>query len=295
VVEAKSFPPALARAALKREVFPADPYGYVATPETVGHITRIDMERFYGTYYDASDTVVTLVGDINRAGASAIAHQLTADLPVGRRPLTALPHAAAGESTSKGSYKAAASWSNVQHIVLPGDEAYVLMGQPGVAIDDPDYFPLLVGNYILGGGGFRSWLTRELRERRGLTYGVISEFLTQRKGGMFVIMFETRPDEAAESIRIARSTVVDIVNRGPTDAEIEQAKANLIGNFSTRVSSNEQLLANAALIGVYDLPLDWMDRWTDRVNAVSASAVRQALRARLSTQKMVTIEVGPKN
>jgi len=173
-------------------------------------------------------------------------------------------------------------------------QAHVLIGQPGYPRKDPDHFALTLGNYVLGGGGFVSRLTNEVREKRGLAYSVYSGFSPGLDAGAFRVGFQTRPDQAEEAVKVARDVVAKFVAEGPTAVELKAAKDNLIGGFPLLMDSNRKLIGNVANIAWHDLPLDYLDTWTARMNAVTADEVRAAFARKLQPERMVTVVVGGK-
>ena len=179
-------------------------------------------------------------------------------------------------------------------VAIPFDsaQAHVLIGQPGYPRADPDYFPLLVGNYILGGGGFVSRLSEQVRQQRGLSYSVYSYFSPGLHAGAFTLGLQTRPDQAAEAVAVSREVVRRFVAEGPTAAELKAAKDFLIGGFALRIDSNGKLLDNLANIAWHGLPLDYLDTWTRHVAQVSAPEIRAAFQRKLQPQRMVTVIVG---
>jgi zinc protease len=170
----------------------------------------------------------------------------------------------------------------------------VLIGQPGFKHDDPDFFPLTVGNYILGGGGFVSRLTTEVREKRGLSYSTYSYFAPALHAGAYTVGLQTRPDQAAQAVQVAREVVRKFVAEGPTDAELKAAKDNLIGGFALRIDSNRKLLGSVANIAWYGLPLDYLDTWTQQVARVTVADIKAAFQRKLQPERMVTVVVGGK-
>jgi len=171
-------------------------------------------------------------------------------------------------------------------------QAHVLIGQPGYKRNDPDYFALLVGNYILGGGGFVSRLSTEVREKRGLSYSVYSFFAPGLHAGAFTVGLQTRPDQARQAVGVAREVLERFVADGPSEAELQAAKDNLIGGFALRIDSNRKLLENVANIAWNGLPLDYLQRWTASLDRVTVSDVRRAFARVLQPQRMVTVVVG---
>ena len=151
---------------------------------------------------------------------------------------------------------------------------------------------MLVGNYILGGGGFVSRLQNEVREKRGLTYGAYSNFAPGLHAGAFTVSLQTRPDQAAQALDVARTVVKDFVANGPTEVELKAAKDNLIGGFALLIDSNRKLLGNISNIAWNNLPLDYLDTWTAPVDKVTLQDVKAAIAAKLQPDKMVTIVLG---
>jgi zinc protease len=181
-----------------------------------------------------------------------------------------------------------------KNIAFDAAQAQVLMGQPGYKRNDAAFFPMLVGNYILGGGGFVSRLQNEVREKRGLTYGVSSNFAPGLHAGAFTVALQTRPDQAAQALEVARTVVKDFVTNGPSQAELTAAKDNLVGGFALLIDSNRKLLGNISNIAWNDLPLDYLDSWTQQIEKVSVQDIKAAFSAKLQPDKMVTIVLGGK-
>jgi zinc protease len=151
---------------------------------------------------------------------------------------------------------------------------------------------LTVGNYILGGGGFVSRLSEEVRQKRGLSYSVYSYFSPALHAGAFAVGLQTRPDQAAQAIAVSRDVIARFVRDGPTDVELEAAKSNLVGGFALRIDSNRKLLDNLSNIAWNNLALDYLDSWTRQVQRVTAADIQQAFARTLQPQRMVTVVVG---
>jgi zinc protease len=168
----------------------------------------------------------------------------------------------------------------------------VLLGVAALSRNDPDYFPLFVGNYSLGGGGFVSRLLREVREKRGYAYSAYSYFLPYEREGPFLVGLETRRDQAREALELARSVVGEFVMHGPTEAELKAAKKSLVGGFPLRIDTNRKLLGQIAVIGFYRLPLDWLDEFPARVQGVTLAQIRSAFARRIDPSKLSIVVVG---
>ncbi|MDQ3059546.1 MAG: insulinase family protein [Pseudomonadota bacterium] len=270
--------------AYSQMVYGGHPYGYEMTEATLARIGVADMRAAHSTGVVACRARISMVGAVTRAQADALAARLLSRLPqvpcASLVPLPAVPEVP--------------PLAQAQEKIIPFDsaQAHVLIGQPGFKRADPDYFPLIVGNYILGGGGFVSRLTNEVREKRGLTYGVSSAFSPGLHAGSFTVGLQTRPDQAAQAVELVRQVVKAFVDKGPTDTELQAAKDNLIGGFALRIDSNRKLLGNLASIAWNDLPLDYLDTWTRQVEKVSVADIQGAFARKLQPEKMLTVILG---
>jgi zinc protease len=179
-----------------------------------------------------------------------------------------------------------------QRIAHPASQSHILIGTPGVARNDEDYFPLYVGNYILGGGGFVSRLMNEVREKRGLAYSVYSYFMPMQQSGAFQIGLQTKKGQADEALKLVRETLRTFVDKGVTQKELTAAKQNIIGGFPLRIDSNKKIIDYLSVIGFYDLPLTYLDDFTRRVKQVNVAQIRDAFARHINPQAMATVIVG---
>lgn len=279
--EANTRPATLANRAFAAAVYGDHPYGYEMTADTLARIDVQDMRQHYARLIRPCRAKVTLVGAVTRPQADALVTELLARLPGADCP--ALPAVAEVVPLTQASE---------QRIAFDSAQAHVLIGQPGYRRADPDYFALTVGNYTLGGGGFVSRLTTQVREKRGLSYSVYSYFAPALHAGAFMVGLQTRPDQADQAVQVAREVVAEFVAQGPTEAELQAAKDNLIGGFALRLDSNRQLLDNVANIAWNELPLDYLDTWTDAVARVSVADIRAAFARKLQPERMATVILG---
>jgi zinc protease len=274
-------PESIAEKLFDKAVFGAHPYGLPGSGDvdSVGKINVQDLKDFYRAHYQAASAVVAIMGDVTRAQAEAIAQQLTAQLPQSPAP-AAIPGVV---------MKIAASEQRISH---PASQSHILIGAPGMARSDPDYFPLFVGNYTLGGGGFESRLMNEIREKKGLAYGVYSYFMPLKQPGAFQIGLQTKKEQADEALHLARSTLADFIAKGPTEKELLAAKQNIIGGFPMRIDSNRKILGYLSVIGFYDLPLTYLDDFTRNIDKVTVAQIREAFKRHIDPQAMATVIVG---
>jgi zinc protease len=283
--EANTRPATLAGRAFSQAVYGKHAYGYEMTEATLSRIDVADMRGLYRQSVVPCRAKVSIVGAVNRAQADILVQQLFARLTVPTTSVTCAPLPAVAEVQ-------ALTQATEQHISFDSAQAHVLIGQPGYRRDDPDFFALTVGNYILGGGGFVSRLTHEVREKRGLTYSVSSYFAPGLHAGAFTVSLQTRPDQAEEAVRVSRSVLASFVADGPTETELKAATDNLVGGFTLRIDSNRKLLDNVANIAWNNLPLDYLDTWTRRVASVTVSDVKAAFQRKLQPDRMVTVVLG---
>lgn len=280
--ESDSKPSTIADRAFQKAVFGAHPYSIRGSGElaTTAGLTVADLRAFHARWFRTDWAIVAIMGDVSRDEADAIARRLTANLPRADGPVAPLPAVA----------KLAAPVDlNIEH---PASQSHILMGQPGMKRSDPDYFPLFVGNYVLGGGGFASRLVDEVRQKRGLAYSSYSYFSPLAEAGAFLVGLQTKKEQSAVALEVVRDTVRRFVTDGPTEAELAAAKQNLVGGFPLRIDSNRKIHDYLAVIGFYDLPLDYLDQFVGHVEAVTVDQIRDAFRRRIDLDRMVTVVVG---
>ena len=262
-------------------VYGNHPYGLRGSgePDTVAAITRDDVAGFYRRYYTADQAVVAIIGDLDRGAAEKIADDLTSGLPRSGAPPTIpeVPPLARAET---------------RVIAHPATQSHMQIGMPGIKRDDPDYFPLFVGNYILGGGGFASRIVEEVRAKRGLAYSAYSYFSPLKEKGPFVIGLQTRKDQAGEALAVVRATLREFLAKGPTTDELKRARQNIVGGFPLRIDSNRKILDYLGVIGFYRLPLTYLDDFVPKVERVTIADIRAAFARRVDPERMATAIVG---
>ena len=279
--EAQTQPDTLAERRFAQAVYGPHPYGFEPRPQTWAAIDAPAQRAFYRRHARACDARVTLVGAVAREQADRLVGRLLQGWrEQGCDPLPPVPEVAALERAQRISEPYAAA------------QAQVFVGQPGMARSDPDFLALTVGNHILGGGGFTSRLMQEIREKRGLTYGVYSYFSPGRHAGAFTVGMQTRPDQARQAVDLIHEELRRFVQEGPTEEELVQAKTSLVNGFALRLDSNRKLLDNVAALAWNDLPLDYLDTWPRQVAAIGREQVRAALQRILQPDRMVTVVVG---
>ena len=278
IKEEDTKPEIIADRAFDRALYGEHPYGRNPDAASIEAITRPDLQAFYAANYTPKRAVVAIIGDLSRAEAEAIVERITANLPAGSGPPEMPPVPAQRASETR--------------IAHPATQSHILTGSAVLKRGDPDYFALIVGNYILGGGGFVSRLMEQVREKRGLAYSVHSYFSPFKQEGPYQAGFQTKKEQANEALALVRKIVAEYVANGPTAKELRAAKDNLVGGFALRIDSNRKILDNLAAIGFYGLPLDYLDTWSANVEKVSVEDIRKAMKRHLKPDAFATVIVG---
>jgi zinc protease len=279
--ESATQPESISSKEFMKALYGSHPYSLDESGEvdTIAKVTREDLQNFYKQYYGAKGAVVAIIGDLTREQANAIAESISAGLP---KSAAVSPIAAVTLPTQP----------LEKRIAHPASQSHILLGYPGIKRGDPDLFPLYVGNYVLGGGGFVSRLTEEVREKRGLVYSVYSYFMPMAEPGPFQLGLQTKKDQAEDALKLVKETLNHFIKNGITEAELKAAKANIIGGFPMRIDSNSKILDYLAVIGFYKLPLNYLDEYNSNVEKVTVAQIKDAFSRRLKTENFVTIIVG---
>jgi zinc protease len=274
-------PGALASIAFYNSLYGNHPYAHPDSGviKTVTALKSADLRHFYQHYYVAANAMIVIVGDLSKEQAELAADTLLSGLPVGEKP-EPLPEVTMPIT------------ANLQHTQFPSTQTHVLVGLPGTYRKDPDYFDLYVGNHILGGSGLVSKLFNDIREKRGLVYGVSSAFVPMKKPGPFLISLQTRNDQTTEALQVLNKTLADYIAQGPSEAELIAAKKNITGGFAMRFDTNKKLASYVAMIGFYDMPIDYLDTFQAKVDAVTVASIADALKRHVNLALLQTITVG---
>ncbi len=279
--QARTQPDVIGAEAFQIAIYGEHPYAAASRVSEAGlaGLRRADLIEFHRRHYRAQNLSIAILGDIGRAEAEAIAERLARGLPPGAAPAAIPPVMVNPVGRQQ---------------VLPhhATQSHLFLGLPGLKREDPDYFPLLVGNYILGGGGFDSRLMQEIRQKRGLAYSTYSYFSPMAELGPFQIGLQTKRESTDEALRVARATLQGFIEQGPSEAELAQAKNNMIGGFPLRLDSNKKIMGFLSVIGFYRLPLDWLETYPQQVAAVSREDIVRAFRQRVPLAAVQTVIVG---
>jgi zinc protease len=244
-------------------------------------LTRDELAAFHARYYVGRNAVLALIGDISLREAKAIAERVVGGLPAGA---AAPPLPKVADLAPRG---------RAEHVLThPSTQTHLLIGEAGMARNDPDFYPLYLGNHILGGSGLVSRLSQEVREKRSLSYSVYSYFVPMREPGPFLLGLQTKNSQRAEALSVVRRELKQFTETGPSAEELAAAKKNVTGGFPLRIDSNRKIAEYLTVIGFYNLPLTYLDDFIPKIEAVSAEQIRDAFRRRVHPEHMLTVVVG---
>lgn len=264
-----------------RELYGRHPYAEptTGTEASLKQITPADIRKFKDTFLVARNLNIAITGQLSTSQAKSLANRITANLPLGQKaaelpdpaPLTA---------------------SHIVPINFDATQSHVMMGQIGIKRDNPDRYALSVGNEVLGGSGFNALLMKELREKRGLTYGAYSSFTPMHSNGPFAISYSTRSTETATSIQVAQQTLKDFL-LNPVDPNLlAETKEGMLNSYPLSLASNENINGYLAAMGFYDFPITYMADYPKLISAVTAEQVHDAMNKYVHPDQMLTVVVG---
>jgi zinc protease len=257
-------PGAVASRALANLVFPGHPYGrpVEGTRETVGRLTRDDVVRFYGQYARPDTTIIAMVGAVTVDEARRAVVARFGGWPRPATPPATVPFAPPGPAP------------RTEAITRELTQTTVLLGRQAVTQRDPDYFPLTVASYILGGGSTSRLYTR-IRDEGGLAYDVRSHLAPGKSGARFLVSTQTRAAEVAKATGLIESELERMRRDPPTERELTLAKDYLIGSFPLRLDTSSKVADFIVAVEDLGLGLDYADRYREGIGRVTAADVQR--------------------
>jgi zinc protease len=238
-----------------------------------------DVKQFHQNYYVTANAMVVIVGALDRQQAKKTAEKLMEKLPKGQKP-TALAEVKLPEK------------STTQYINFSSSQTHVLVGFPGMDRHDKDYIALYVGNHILGGSGLVSKLFKEIRDKRGLAYSVYSYFSPMVKKGPFILGLQTKNEQTQAALKVLNDTLTQFINQGVSKQVLIAAKKNITGGFVLRFDTNSKLINYVTMIGFHHLPLDYLETFPQRVQAITIDQIKETFKRRINPQLLQTVTVG---
>lgn len=287
LLESETKPEAVLERRFRKSVYGNYPLGNSPSVQTIANITATDLHQFHKQFYRGDRMIVSMVGDVSKLEAVQIVQDLLKGISQSGPAIAALPELE----------RSPVEPLNQREVNIPFNtqQAHIAMGMTAITRNNPDYFPLLVGNYVLGGGGFVSQLVSEVREKRGLAYSVYSYFAPGKDSGIFQAGVQTKNDQASVTVEVMSATIEKFIANGPTQQELDAAKANLINGYPLRIDNNRKLLDNVSAIAWNNLPLNTMEIWTKQVEEVTLEQVKAAFQKYLAMDRMKIVILGAQN
>ncbi len=256
------------------------PYGSSeeGTPETVASLTRGDLLNAYNDVFAKDRLFVSAVGDINADELGQLMDRLLGDIPASGAPLPGpAEYLLSGGET-----------------IVPFNtpQSVAIFGHEGIKRDDPDFFPAYVMNQILGAGGFGSRLMEEVREKRGLTYGVYSYLVPKDNAELVMGQVASANDRVAEAIDVIRNEWARLANEGVTDEELETAITYLTGAYPLRFDGNATIARIMVGMQMDDLPRSYIDTRNAKVEAVTKADIARVAKRLLRPDDLHFVVVG---
>lgn len=273
-------PATLASRAFDRLAWGDHPYGSSpdGTAETVAAVTREDILAAHRAAIARDRIYVAAAGDISAAELGVLLDTLLADLPA-----TGAPQPPAADWQAAGGVTVAP---------FPVPQSVVVFGQPGIARDDPDFFAAFILNEVLGGGGFGTRLMTELREKRGLTYGVSTYLAPMDLGAMFGGQFSADNSRVAEAVDLVRAEWTRMVEGGLTAEELASTKTYLTGSYPLRFDGNGPIARILVGMQMDDLPIDYPVTRNAEIEAVTLEDVARVAKRLLRPADLAFVVVG---
>ncbi|CAM3709546.1 M16 family metallopeptidase [Polynucleobacter brandtiae] len=287
ILESETKPESVLERRFRKVLYGSYPLAESPSVKTIANISTDNLQQFHKQFYRGDRMIVSIVGDVTKADAQEIVRSLLQQIPQSGVTIARLP-------AFERSPVEPLSQRETQ-IPFDSQQAHIAMGMTAVTRNDPDYFPLLVGSYVLGGGGFVSRLMAEVRENRGLAYSVSSYFAPGKDVGIFRAGLQTKNDQSSLAFEVMSSTIAQFIADGPTVVELTAAKDNLINGYPLRIDNNRKLLDNVSSIAWNNLPLDTMETWTGQVQAVTLEQVKTAFQKHLAMDRMKIVILGARN
>lgn len=260
-------------------IFEGHPYSLNSggTLSSLDAITADDLRRAHQTL-SRDDLIIAVTGDINAEALSAVLDDLFASLPKKER-------ADIKESPLQNAGKTYLYEKDIPQTVI-------LISQPGVKREDPDYYAAQVMNFILGESGFGSRLMEEAREKRGLTYGIYSYFRDYAETDVMHVSTSTRNESAAEMLSLIHDEWSKIRDKTVSDKELKDAQAYLVGSLPLSLTSTDSIANILLSLQLDHLPIDYLDTRSEKINAVTQDDIQNVAKRLLNPDAFTTILVG---
>jgi len=264
-----------------QKAMPGDPYARPGdgTEASMSAMTAEDLRATHRRIFNRDTLQVAVVGDISAAELAPLLDEIFGGLPASA-PREELPPAKLAAGPQQ------------QVIARDMPQSVIVFGHEGILRSDPDFIPAFVMSEILGGGGLSSRLSEEIREKRGLTYGVSFGLSPMERAGLYVGMLQTRNESAGDALAVTREVLAKMAAEGPTQAELDEAKTYLTGSYALRFSSNAAIARQLLGLQQQNFGIDYVERRNALVEAVTLEQVKAQAKRLLHPDRLIVTVVG---
>lgn len=273
-------PARVAAKAFYSRFFAGHPYGHSENGDaaSISAITRADLKTFAHDHWVRGGMHIAISGDVDTQTLKTLIATAFKTLPI-HAPKPIPPVRRMG-------------MPGVKVIPMPVPQPNIVFAMPALPRKDKDFIPLYVANYILGGGGFSSRLTTEVREKRGVTYDVSTSVNTFSHAGFFAGLVATKAGSVSEAIGVIRKTIADFAQNGPTQQELDDAKTYLTGSFPLAFASNVGITGQLNVFQEEGLPISYLQQRNGLINAVTLDDVRRVAQRVFAKGKLTIVVAG---
>jgi zinc protease len=274
-------PEDVAEKAYERALFLTSPYGHPVegTRESLPKITREALRGFHKNYYLPNNSVLAIVGDVTPE-------------EVKKEIIPFLEKWGKGDVPEENFKKVFAKGPETIKVDRQITQANIILGNPGISRDNPDYYAVSVMNYILGGGGFASRLLKEIRNKKGLAYSVYSYFDYGKYPGSFQVVLQTKNASAREAVSLAIEQTKRIREKQVSEEELEGAKKYLVGSYPLRIDTQEKLATFLVQVEYYGLGMDYQEKYATLIRSVTREDVLRVAKTYLHPDEFILVVVG---
>jgi zinc protease len=275
-------PGSIAERTLAHLIYGDHPLGRFARKSSIENIQREDLLKLHETYFQPVNLSFAVSGDIDPAELENLLTRTLGDWARGERPNLEPP------PLPKAPDRAGVYIADKE---IP--QTTILMGEPGIAKDNPDAMALRVANYILGGGGFNSRLMREIRSNHGLAYSVYSYFeIGRRLPELFIARSETKSQSTQDVVKMMRAEIQGLIERPVSAEELATAKESLINSFVFAFDNSHAVVTRQQRLDFYRYPPDYMQTYRQKIAAVTQAEVQRVARKYLHPDQLQIVLVG---
>ena len=282
ISEDKSDPSEVSSNLFFKEIYGNYAYGFpsIGSEESIEKIKRKDIINFYKENINSSNASIAIVSSLSKKDIINLSEKISKSLSF--------------SSPKKNGLNNFQKNNKKKYIFkkFNSEQAHIYIGGQSIKRGSKNHLPLYVGNYIFGGSGFSARLMKELRVKRGLTYGVYSYIYPMKNIGPFVVGIETKAEQAQESVRLIHKMLKEFHANGPTDKELTHAKEAIINGFPLRIDSNQDILNYLSMINYYDLPKNYLNTFTDKISKITKKDILRAFKEEIDVNNLITLVVG---